>query len=297
MKKSKFLSVILIIVLFNSTVSAEILSWPCGESCTLTLNTESGHAVVSGYGEMVTNNRLGVANANAWGGYCNSFKSVEIQEGITSIGDGAFQATSIESIVIPNSVTKIGVQAFYASPKLSSIDIPNSVESIGAWALASTGLKNLVIPDSVTELGYSALNSVAFQTLTIPDTLSLQNICANGVCGSVSGVFSSSIKNVICAGGGDTEKCDAVLKQGGKEIQSISRPNYQLDENGKIIGRYEYDADGNLKQYTQQKDDGSLYSYDKNGKLIGIEGKRIFTVEEASALVKDNKNTFKLKYR
>ena len=37
--------------------------------------------------------------------------------------------------------------------------------------------------------------------------------------------------------------------------------------------------------------------YDANGKLIGLQGKRILTVDEAMALVKDNKNTFKIKYR
>ncbi len=69
----------------------------------------------------------------------------------------------------------------------------------------------------------------------------------------------------------------------------------RYDEKGNIIGKY--DGKGNMLQSFVYGTDGSIAIYDANGKLIGLQGKRILTVEEASVLVKDNKNTFKLKYR
>ena len=220
---------------------------------------------------------------------------------VISIGAGSFyQATNLESIHIPNTVTSIGAGAFDTATKLTGLVIPDSVTTIGDWAFDRTyALKTLVIPDSVTKLGYAAFYSAGIQNLTIPDTLALDDIRPSNVQDARPWTYTTfgNVQNVTCAGAGDTSKCDALLSSVGKNIHSVSKPNYQLDENGKIVGRYEYDENGNLKKLTQQKNDGSLYSYDANGKLIGIQGKKIFSVDEAAALVKNNKNTFSIKYR
>ncbi len=60
-------------------------------------------------------------------------KSV-IPDGVTKIGESAFSCTGLTSVIIPESVTEIGTQAFYACRSLTSITIPNSVTSIGAGA-------------------------------------------------------------------------------------------------------------------------------------------------------------------
>ena len=59
---------------------------------------------------------------------------------VTSIGYRAFNADDIEacsnltSIIIPDSVTRIGVSAFSGCTSLTSITIPDSVTSIGGSA-------------------------------------------------------------------------------------------------------------------------------------------------------------------
>ena len=68
-----------------------------------------------------------------------------------------------------------------------------------------------------------------------------------------------------------------------------------MDKNGKMMATYS--QSGVLMAQYNYGADGSVSIYDANGKLIGLQGKRILTVEEATALVKNNKNTFKLKYR
>ncbi len=65
--------------------------------------------------------------------------------------------TEIESITIPNSVTRIGDLAFSGCSNLKSVTIPNSVRDIGFDAFYNcTSLKSISIPNSVRELGNSA---------------------------------------------------------------------------------------------------------------------------------------------
>ena len=64
--------------------------------------------------------------------------------GGNSIGEYAFyECSSLESIVIPNSVTSIGYAAFSKCSSLESIEIPNSVTNIGNHAFS--GCYSLVI--------------------------------------------------------------------------------------------------------------------------------------------------------
>ena len=59
-----------------------------------------------------------------------------------------------QNTIIPNSVTAIGVGAFYKCTGLTSVTIPNSVASIGNYAFyRCTGLTSVSIPSSVTTIG------------------------------------------------------------------------------------------------------------------------------------------------
>lgn len=79
---------------------------------------------------------------------------------VTSIGAGSFVDDednnlylNIKSIIIPDTVEKIGVLAFYNSDIESAI-IGKNVKTIGERAFKScVKLKNISIPDSVTEIG------------------------------------------------------------------------------------------------------------------------------------------------
>ena len=57
---------------------------------------------------------------------------------VTAIGDYAFFYNKVTSVIIPNTVTSIGMEAFYYCNKLTDITIPNSVYSIGDQAFRGT---------------------------------------------------------------------------------------------------------------------------------------------------------------
>ena len=74
---------------------------------------------------------------------CQSIKSVEIGNSVTSIGWSAFaDCSGLTSVSIPNSVTSIGDYAFYNCSGLTSITIPNTVTSIGSGTFYNTGIYN-----------------------------------------------------------------------------------------------------------------------------------------------------------
>ncbi|MDR0442664.1 MAG: leucine-rich repeat domain-containing protein [Treponema sp.] len=102
--------------------------------------------------------------------YTGNATSVIIPNGITRIGNNAFQDNHLTSVIIPDGVTSIGSFAFKEN-KLTSIIIPNSVISIGTEAFSENKLTSITIPDSVTEIGdYIFLNNL-LTSVTIPNSV------------------------------------------------------------------------------------------------------------------------------
>ena len=67
----------------------------------------------------------------------------------------------ITSVIIPNTVTSIGKDAFREN-KLTSVTIPTSVTSIGNSAFYGNQLTNIIIPSSVTSIGSGAFRKHSF---------------------------------------------------------------------------------------------------------------------------------------
>ena len=123
--------------------------------------------------------------------YNNAIKKIEIGNGVTSIGDKAFQRCySLSSITIPDSVTNIGQAAFQRCYSLSSITIPDSVTSIANYAFNGCyALSSVIIPDSVTNIGQAAFqNCYSLSSITIPDSVTSIANYAFGGCYSLSSI-------------------------------------------------------------------------------------------------------------
>ena len=85
-------------------------------------------------------------------------------------GGAFFECTSLEEIVLSDSLQLIGNYAFYCCTSLSIIDIPNTVNTIGESAFSiCTSIDTLVIPESVTSVGSGAFYGwTAEQTIYVP---------------------------------------------------------------------------------------------------------------------------------
>jgi BspA type Leucine rich repeat region (6 copies) len=97
--------------------------------------------------------------------------AVVVSNSVTSIGINAFSFPSaLTSIVLPVGVTTIGDGAFSGAFNLASITIPDSVTTIGDGAFQSTNLSSLVIPSGVTTIGVATFsNMFSLASVTIPN--------------------------------------------------------------------------------------------------------------------------------
>ena len=104
----------------------------------------------------------------------NGAVDVVIPDGVTSIGDNAFDSYGdLKSVIIPNSVTNIGNYAFYGCSGLISVTMPANVTSIGDFAFwGCAGLTNLPIGNGVARIGAKAFVSCNNLTsVTIPNSV------------------------------------------------------------------------------------------------------------------------------
>ncbi len=72
---------------------------------------------------------------------------------VTAVENRAFSGKDLSSVTIPNTVEFIGYEAFSNNQELTEIIIPDSVTEIGLGAFAGTGLKSVTIPGSIKDLG------------------------------------------------------------------------------------------------------------------------------------------------
>ncbi|MCR4963670.1 MAG: leucine-rich repeat protein [Firmicutes bacterium] len=172
-----------------------IASGSCGTNLRWTLDDE-GTLSITGTGEMTDY----TSSSNApWYSWRSQIHTVEIGDGVTSIGDYAFAyCSSLTSVTIPDSVNSIGGSAFYGCSGLTSVTIPDSVTNIGSGALA--GCKNLTrIEVDPENPKYKSADGILFtkdmmMLLSFPAGLSGSYTVPNSVTGIGNNAFESCRK-------------------------------------------------------------------------------------------------------
>ena len=105
--------------------------------------------------------------------YIGTDTNVIIPNGVTTIGECAFEYCSLTTVTIPSSVTSIGDYAFYFCSSLTSVSIPNSVTSIGEGTFSDClSLISVTISNGVTSIGKRAFSNCYYLTsITIPNSV------------------------------------------------------------------------------------------------------------------------------
>ena len=122
--------------------------------------------------------------------------AISIKEGTVSISGFAFRGcSSLTSVTIPNSVTRIDTYAF-SGCGLISVTIPDTVTEIGDWAFSDcSGLTSMTISNAVTSIGYQAFyGCYSLTSVTIPNSVTSIGTEAFSEC---SGLTSVTIPNSV----------------------------------------------------------------------------------------------------
>ena len=121
-----------------------------GSNITWSFNTDTGLLKFEGTGKMANYGPDGAFPSPWYDKYESQIRSVEIGEGITSIGSCAFyKCINLASAVIPEGVTTLGDSAFSACRSLKEIYIPSTVEKIGTRTFSwFVGLEKITVSEN-----------------------------------------------------------------------------------------------------------------------------------------------------
>lgn len=137
------------------SLNAENYSGTCGgegdgSNIKWSLDTDTGVLKFEGTGKMANYGPDGAFPSPWYNKYESQIRSVEIGEGITSIGSCAFyKCVNLASAVIPEGMTTLGDSAFSCCPSLKEIYIPSTVEKIGTRTFSwFVGLEKITVSEN-----------------------------------------------------------------------------------------------------------------------------------------------------
>lgn len=167
-KMKRFISLFMtVIMIFSVVISTDMLSVSATDNSNIkwSFDSKTGTLTISGTGKMLGD----YIKENPWSKYKNDVTTVIINEGITTIGYGAFiYFRNIRKVTIPNSVKSIKEVAFKDCSSLKNIVIPNSVVSIETQAFYNCkSLSNIKLSNSLTEIQENAFTDCILSLIHI----------------------------------------------------------------------------------------------------------------------------------
>ena len=188
----------------------------CGDSIIWTLD-DSGNLTLSGSGEM-SDNGFGYNN---WTFRYYGTKTVTIGDGITRIGESAFQGCSgMTKLTLPNSLERIGGNAFQDCTGLTELTLPSSVWDILDYAFyGCSGLTELTLPNSLESIGKYAFSGCSGLTeLTLPNSVTSIGGYAFAYCSGLSKITSLAEIPPVCGygvfDGVNKTNCELIVPKG-----------------------------------------------------------------------------------
>lgn len=139
-------------------------------------------------------------------GCARYISNLVIPNTVTAIGLKAFGQkytwqslyNTFSAVTIPDSVISISGSAFAGISTLQTANIPSSVTYFGSSIFESTGLKDITISEGVTCIPFQMFNYCQQLTsITLPSTINQINSFAFSSCGSLSGINIPTSVTVI----------------------------------------------------------------------------------------------------
>ena len=170
---SALLAVAMMLALLPTAAFAEDTTkiYNCGENgnnnITATLNTDTGVMTISGSGAMADYGKdpeTNIIHNPPWADQKSNIKHLVVENGVTSIGDGAFSGcANLESIDLSKalSLITIGNHAFGSCTALESVDLSkaSSLKVIKTSFPGCDVLESVKLNEGLVEIGGSAFNS------------------------------------------------------------------------------------------------------------------------------------------
>ncbi len=112
---------------------------------------------------------------------------------VKSIGNNAFEKTSVSIVTIPDSVTSIGSKAFLDCNELRSVSMPSNISDIASYTFSNCrNLTEITIPyGTISIRNYAFINCSTLESITIPDSVTGIGYSAFSSCSNIKNVYYS----------------------------------------------------------------------------------------------------------
>ena len=234
---------------------------------------------------------------------------VQLGGNITIIGGSAFEGSSVQSIVLPNSLKAIQAEAF-AYSALKNITIPADVTFIGREAFAYTDIESLTfsknakitvieqyafagtkkltavsLPESLTTMGSGVFMGSGLQQVAFAKKIALEEISQKAFAETklTAVTLPDSVTLVNHNAFNNVQTLRSVTFGQKENIRLMSNAFYRtgltslhIPENVTYIGEYCFVALGNLTEFTVDKKNPNYMAED--GLLLSKDGRKLIAV-------------------